>query len=263
MAFAANSLLARAALVEGAMGAGSFTAIRLTSGAAMLALLVGFRSGWHAGSWRDAVALFGYAAGFSFAYLELSTGTGALILFALVQLTMLGAGFRAGERLGAAQWVGIVMAFAGLAILLSPTLDAPSPLGAALMAVAGVSWGLYSLFGRGGGDPTARTAGNFARAAVLSLVLLPLLWTGVEPQPGWGGIGLAVTSGAITSGLGYALWYRVLPHLSASRAGVVQLAVPPLAAAMGIAALGEALTLPFAVASALVLLGIWLSGREA
>ena len=263
VAFAGNSLLARTALEDGAIGAGMFTFIRLLSGAVMLALLVGLRAGWGAGTWRGALALFGYAAGFSFAYLELSTGTGALILFALVQLTMLGTGFASGERLSTVQWLGAGLAFAGLVVLLLPGLDAPSPVGALLMAVAGISWGTYSLLGRGGGDATARTSGNFARAALLAAVCLPVAMVAEGTAVPLRGAGLAVLSGAVTSGLGYALWYRVLPSLSASRAGLVQLAVPPLAAAMGIAVLGEALTLPFAAASALILFGIWLSGREA
>ena len=261
VAFAGNSVIARLALAEGDIGAGSYTAIRLLSGAAVLLLLVRPKTAWVAGTWPGAFALLGYAAGFSYAYLSLATGTGALILFALVQVTMLGAGFRAGERLDALQWAGVALAFAGLTVLLSPSLDAPSPLGALLMALAGISWGIYSLLGRSGGDPTARTAGNFARASFLALPLMAIA-VAAEPAPTPPGVLLAVLSGAVTSGLGYAVWYRALPHLSASRAGVVQLSVPPLAALLGILLLSEPLTLPFASASLFVLLGIWLAGRR-
>ena len=262
IAFAGNSVLARLALAEGDIGAGGYTAIRLVSGAAMLLVLVRPRIAWVFGTWPGALALLGYAAGFSYAYLSLSTGTGALILFALVQITMLGAGFRTGERLGAVQWAGVALAFAGLTVLLSPSLDAPSPSGALLMAIAGVSWGMYSLIGRSGGDPTARTAGNFARASLLALPLAAIAIV-AEDAPTMLGVIFAILSGAVTSGLGYAVWYRALPHLSASRAGVVQLSVPPLAATGGILLLSEPLTLPFASASLFILLGIWLAGWNA
>ena len=260
LAFAGNSLLARSALVEGAAGAGSFTVIRIVSGAIVLTLLVGWRRMRDAASPVAALALLGYAVFFSYAYLSLPAGTGALILFALVQITMLGTGYVFGESLSGLQWLGASAAFGGLVWLLLPGLDAPSPTGAALMAIAGVCWGAYSLLGRGGGDALARTAGNFGLAAVLAVPLFGLaLWLRPEPLPRTEGVLLAVASGALTSGLGYAVWYRALRHLSASIAGISQLAVPLIAALGGIVFLSEPITRRFILASLLILSGIALA----
>lgn len=256
LAFAGNSLLCRLALREGAIDAASFTTVRLLAGAAALVVLVGLRRGRFRllGSWPSALALFGYAAGFSLAYRGLSAATGALLLFAAVQATMTGWGLVRGERLHAAQWGGLVLAGAGLGGLLLPGLAAPAPLPALLMLGAGLCWGAYSLRGRGAGDPLAVTAGNFLRATLPALLLV-LAWApGTGPTPA--GLGYAIASGALTSGIGYAIWYRALPQLSATRAATVQLAVPVLAAAGGVLLLGETPTLRLALAAAAILGGI-------
>jgi len=262
LAFAGNSVLARVALADGAIGAGLFTAVRIMSGAIVLLLLVGLRSARTSGSWAGAFSLLGYAGLFSVAYLNLSTGTGALILFASVQITMIGWGIGRGERLGIMQFGGIALAFAGLIWLLLPGLAQPNPLAGMTMIMSGVCWGIYSLLGRGQGKPSHVTAGNFVRAGV---VVIPLLAVWMWLRPGESvtpyGIGLAIASGAITSGLGYAVWYRALKGLSASRAGIVQLLVPPLAALGGVLLLSEPLTARFLGASAIILIGIALAIR--
>ncbi len=259
-AFAGNSVLARLALVDGAIGVVPFTAIRIASGALVLALLVGARRVVTSGSWGGAAALLGYAALFTLAYLELDTGVGALLLFASVQIAMIGWGVATGERLGLVQLGGLAIALAGLAWLLLPGQSRPDLLSALVMAGSGLCWGIYSLLGRGAGDPTRMTAGNFARATVLGLPLLgTALLGGVDIQLSTSGIGLAILSGAVTSGLGYAVWYAALKGLSATRAGVVQLAVPPLAALGGVLLLGEPLTATFVGASAITLAGIALA----
>ena len=255
--FAANSLLCRAALGDASIDAASFTAIRIGSGAAILALLAR-RPG--AGSWTSAAALFAYAAAFSFAYLRLVTATGALVLFASVQATMIAWGVVArGERPRLLEWLGFAIAIGGLVFLLLPGLAAPDPLGAALMAFAGISWGIYSLRGRGAAKPLAVTADNFLRAVPMAaLLLLALPLTGdahVEPQ----GAALAIASGAVASGIGYSLWYAALPALAAVRAAIVQLAVPVLAAAAGALVLAEPVTLRLAIATALIIGGIALA----
>lgn len=257
--FAANSLLCRAALGAHVIDAASFTAIRLVSGAAVLAILArGTARG--AGSWASGVALFAYAAAFSFAYLRLTTATGALILFGLVQITMIGSGVARGERPRALEWVGIAIAIGGLVALTLPGLAAPDPLGAALMAIAGVSWGVYSLRGRGATNPLAVTADNFVRSLPLAVVLvIAVVLTddaaAISPE----GVGLAIASGAIASGLGYSVWYAVLPRLTATRAAIVQLSVPVLAASGGALFLAEPVTFRFAVCSAAILGGVALS----
>lgn len=262
IAFAGNSVIARIALADGAIGPASFTAIRLIAGGVVLSLLVGPRTTRRAGSWRGAAMLLGYAALFSAAYLQLSTGTGALVLFASVQITMIGWGLVSGERFGAVQVLGIVLAVAGLVGLLLPGLAQPDPLAAALMIGSGTCWGVYSLLGRGAGAPAAITAGNFGRAG-LAVIPLAVLWHWVsgEGSASAHGIALAVLSGAVTSGLGYAVWYRALKGLTASQAGIVQLAVPPLAALGGIVFLSETPSLRFVAASAITLLGIALAMR--
>ncbi len=264
MAFAANSVLTRLALIENEICAWSFVSIRLLSGALMLILIVGarhsFKQNLVEGSWRGASALLAYAVFFSFAYLLLATGTGALILFAIVQLTMLSWGFFKGERLNMIQWLGFIMAVAGLIYLLSPGLEAPSLLGAVLMTIAGLGWGAYSILGKTIGNPTRQTAGNFLRASAIIIVLsLPVLFFMPEAAPSYKGWGLAITSGAITSGLGYALWYAVLKHISVTKAGIAQLSVPAIAAIGGVLFVGEPLTLRFSAATLIILTGVALA----
>lgn len=261
LAFAANSLLCRFALAGGGTDPASFTAIRLGSGALVLAALVALQSGRRTtapsprrGGWRSAFALFAYAAGFSLAYVEVGAATGALLLFGAVQATMLLVGLWQGERLAGAQWAGFAVAALGLVALLLPGAAAP-PLGAALwMIAAGVAWGLYSLWGRGSTDPVADTARNFIRSLPFALALLLLSLDGLA-MDARGLIG-AVASGALASGLGYVLWYRVLPHLGALRAASLQLAVPPLAALAGVLLLGESLDATRLLAGAAILAGI-------
>jgi drug/metabolite transporter (DMT)-like permease len=258
LAFAANSLLCRVALHPPIIDPASFASIRLVSGAFTLALIVRVRSGRFASGhadWLAAAMLFAYVAFFSFAYQTLGAGVGALILFGAVQVTMFGAGLRAGEVFRPAAWVGLALAVAGLVYLVSPVLSAPPPLGgAALMAAAGAAWGVYSLRGRGVADPLVATTGNFMRAAPLALGLSTLL--AAHFHAGAPGIVLAIVSGALTSGIGYVIWYAALKGLSAMRAAAVQLSVPPIAAFGGVLWLSEAITPRLAVASAAILGGI-------
>lgn len=239
LAFAANSLLCRLALKGGSIDPASFAAIRLASGAAVLALVMRVRSAplvAH-GSWIAAFWLFAYAATFSFAYVRLPAGVGALLLFGAVQTTMIGAGIRRGERLALRQWLGVLVAMAGLVALLLPGLTAP-PLGSALlMLAAGVGWGAYSLHGRGARDASAATAGNFLRSVPFAALLVAASFS--QWSISTTGLALALCSGAITSGLGYIVWYAVLPRLRASAAATVQLSVPLLAALGGTLLLGE------------------------
>lgn len=253
--FAANSILCRAALGAHVIDAASFTAIRLVSGAAVLAILArGAARG--AGSWASGVALFAYAAAFSFAYLRLTTATGALILFGLVQITMIGSGVARGERPRVIDWLGIAVAIGGLVALTLPGLSAPDPLGATLMAIAGISWGVYSLRGRGATNPLAVTADNFARSLPLVAVLVIVAVAAHGGHLSAEGVLLATGSGALASGLGYSLWYAVLPQLTATHAAIVQLAVPVLAASGGALLLAEPITLRFAVCSAAIVGGV-------
>lgn len=257
VAFAANSLLCRLALAQPRIDPGSFGSIRLVSGALVLALIVRMRAGSDApprSDWLAATMLFAYVALFSFAYLSLSAGTGALILFGAVQLTMLGAGLRAGERFAPAAWAGLAAAIAGLVYLVSPGVSSPAPLGATSMALAGAAWGVYSLRGRGIADPLAATASNFARAVPLALAL-SVLTAGTVHADG-PGVALAVASGALSSGIGYVIWYAALRGLTAMRAATVQLSVPPIAAIGGALMLAEPLTPRLMVASAAILGGI-------
>ena len=257
IAFAANSVLGRLALSEGDIGAWSYTLIRIISGAIVLFCLAGVKQSISNGSWTGAGSLLIYAVFFSFAYLMLPTGTGALILFAAVQLTMLGWGFSQGERLNWLQWAGFILAVAGLVYLLSPGLEAPSAPGAALMTISGIGWGVYSILGKGAGNPTARTSGNFLKASFILIALsVPILWNLPEPPPTAKGWALAISSGAITSALGYALWYHVLKDITVTRAGVAQLTVPALAALGGILFVSEPLTIRFVSASVLILSGV-------
>lgn len=258
LAFAGNSLLCRLALRGTTIDAATFTAARVASGALALLLIVAWReralSRPPAGSWRSAAALFTYAAGFSYAYMELSAATGALLLFGAVQLTMIGVGLWSGERLRLSQTVGFLLAVAGLVGLLLPGLSAPPPGSAALMLAAGVAWGIYSLRGRGGRDPTAATAGNFLRAVPFALVLLPLSPFPLDADPA--GLAYALASGALASGVGYAIWYAALPSLAATQAASVQLSVPVLAALGGVIFLGEAITPRLMLGSLAILGGI-------
>lgn len=256
LAFAGNSLLCRLALRETEIDAASFTALRLASGALMLAVLLRLRSGSRplAGSWPGALALFTYAAAFSFAYLHLDTGVGALLLFGAVQLSMLLWGLWRGERLPGLATLGTLLAGGGLLFLLLPGASAPPLTAALLMLLAGSAWGAYSLLGRGQGDPLAVTAGNFLRATPLGLLLAAPLFAQLQ----WDAPGLfyAVLSGALTSGIGYAIWYSALPGLRASQAATVQLSVPILAALAGSLMLGEALSLRLMLSAVAVLGGI-------
>ncbi len=256
IAFAGNSLLCRVALTDTGIDAASFTTIRLASGALTLWLVASLarRERGGRGNWLSAFALTAYAAGFSFAYLSLSAATGALLLFGAVQATMIGHGLAKGERFRAPQLAGLALALAGLVGLLMPGLAAPPLEGAAWMLGAGVAWGVYSLRGRGAGDPTRVTAGNFLRAVPLALALGALTWPGAAVDAA--GFAYAVASGALASGLGYAIWYTALPALKATHAATVQLSVPVIAAAGGAAFLGEVVTLRLALASAAILGGI-------
>lgn len=259
LAFAGNSLLCRAALRHGGIDAASFTSIRIASGAFVLYLLASLRDARGGvasgrGNWLSAFALFAYAAGFSFAYLSLSAATGALLLFGAVQATMIGHGLWRGEHLRAAQKAGLVIAFAGLVGLLLPGLSAP-PLGAAcLMLAAGAAWGIYSVRGRSAGDPLRVTAGNFLRAIPMSAALSLCLLGSASADSA--GVLAALASGALASGLGYAIWYTVLPSLQSTSAAVVQLGAPVLAALGGIVWLGEPLTFRFLLPAIAVLGGI-------
>lgn len=262
LAFAANSLLCRMALQQARIDPASFGAIRLASGALVLLLVMRLKAArsrapsQRGGDWPAALMLFLYVAGFSFAYLALPAGSGALILFGMVQLTMLAAGLVKGERFTPAGWFGLALAVAGLVLLLLPGVAAPSPAGVALMAVAGVAWGVYSLRGRGVPDPLAATAGNFMRATPLAIVLW-LAWA-TRAHLDAGGVALALASGALMSGLGYVIWYAALPRLAALQAASVQLSVPLIAALGGVLLLGEAFTARLALASVAILGGIGL-----
>lgn len=255
-AFAGNSLLCRLALKHTSMDPASFTTIRLVSGALVLWLVSRKARGTQAvaGNWLSALALFLYAASFSFAYVSLPTGTGALLLFGAVQATMIGYGLWKGERFRRLQLVGLVLAFGGILGLLLPGLSAPPLFGALLMLSAGAAWGIYSLRGKGAGDPTQVTAGNFMRAVPLALVLSLFMLKGASLDTA--GLLYAVASGALTSGIGYAIWYTVLPALKATNAATVQLSVPVIAALGGIVFLGEPITLRLALASVAILGGI-------
>ena len=260
IAFASNSILCRMALGREAIDAASFSTVRLAAGACCLALITAAtgRDTWRTqGSWMSAAILFLYAIPFSYAYGLLTAGTGALILFGAVQVTMMGAGLLAGERPHARQWAGLTLAIAGLVYLLLPGLSAPSPHGAALMAMAGVAWGIYSIRGRGAADPLAQNAGNFVRSLPMALIVsvAALRFRHVETS----GAVLAAVSGAVTSALGYAVWYAALRGLTATRAALVQLLVPVITAAAGLFLLREPLSARLVVAAAVVIGGIALA----
>ncbi len=257
VAFAANSLLARLALSETGTDPAAFSVARLVSGAMSLWFFVVLRDktlSLRAGSWWSATALFGYGVAFSYAYLQLSAGAGALILFGTVQATMLGFGWVKGDRFNVPQWAGFVLACLGVGLLLSPGVTAPARSGALLMTISGVGWGVYSLRGGGVGDPVATSAGNFMRTLPMCLVLVAVAfpYMNVDGQ----GLVYALLSGIITSGLGYIVWYKVVPRLSVVNASTIQLSVPALAAIMGILVLGEPVTQRLILADIAVLVGI-------
>ncbi len=263
--FAGNSLLCRAALAQGGkrIDPASFTSIRIVSGALTLTLILLVRGERpRQGTFGSALALFVYAAGFSLAYVRIGAGIGALILFGCVQSTMLGAALFRGERPSKLGAFGMVMAGAGLLVLAVPGASAPDPWGAVLMASAGIAWGAYSLRGRKAERPMAATADNFLRSVPMTLLLsgASLLWNGV-PHVSTEALVLAIASGAVTSGIGYSLWYAALPHLTAIRASIVQLLVPVLAATGSVILLGETISQRIVVAGAMlmggVLLAIW------
>ena len=258
VAFAANSLLARLALADGAIDAASYTVVRLVSGALALGLFLVLQRRTSLrdlpGNWISAAALAAYAFAFSFAYLDLGAATGALILFASVQATMIAWSIARGDWPTSVQWAGLAVAFAAFVYLLLPGIGMPNPRGAMLMMLSGVAWGVYSIRGGAAASPLAETSGNFVRAAPLCL---PLLLVGGAGAPvSAAGLWLAVASGVVASGLGYAVWYRVLPRLGSTRAAIVQLSVPVIAAGGAILFLSEPLTARFAVAGTLVLAGV-------
>jgi drug/metabolite transporter (DMT)-like permease len=265
--FAANSLLCRAALAGGAIDPWSFTAVRIAAGAAALAGLASFggKRGEGRGSFLSALALYGYAGAFSLAYLSLGAGVGALVLFASVQATMLGWSTWRGARPSARELGGFALAFVGLVVLARPGASVPDPFGLALMSVAGIAWGAYSLRGRATGAPLLVTRDNFVRALPLALGALGAALALGTLHASARGLALAAASGAAASGLGYSLWYLALPRLTAVRAALLQLSVPVLAAALALVLLGEPLGARLAVAGPLVLAGVgWaVTGRRA
>ena len=257
IAFAANSVLGRLGLVDTEIDAGSFALIRLLSGALILAMICLLQSKRMAGSLSGGLALLIYAVCFAYAYIALSAGMGAIILFAMVQVTMLGWGLWSGERLSNRQWLGFIVAISALVWLVSPSLEAPPLWAAGLMAAAGIGWAAYSLIGKTSQDATASTAGNFI---IASLMALPLLSIGFvispSPLPPLDGVLIAILSGAVTSGLGYVIWYQALKDLTATRAGIAQLSVPAIAAIGGVIFLAEPITLRFSLATAAILGGV-------
>lgn len=261
IAFAANSLFCRLALAEPLIDSASYTAVRLITGAVALWIIMGLRLngffGKSGGSWISAATLFLYAVTFSFAYVSLSAGTGALILFAAVQITMIAVGLYTGERPGILEWLGLLVAIGGLIYLVSPGLAAPSTAGSLLMTTAGIAWGVYSLRGRGAGDPVLVTTDNFLRTVPMAIAVV-LLWLPVltiTPK----GLLWAALSGSITSGVGYVLWYAALPRLTATRAATLQLTVPVLAAIGGVTVLSEAVSLRLVISAVVILGGVGLA----
>lgn len=259
IAFAANSLLCRVALEQDFIDAASFTTIRILAGSLTLGLIVMLRGQRSkiVPDWPGVVALFCYMVFFSFAYLSLSAGTGALLLFGAVQLTMFATAIRQGERFSLYSWAGTLAAFAGLVYLVAPGITAPDSLGALLMVVAGIAWGAYSLIGRTAERPLLATTANFIYSVPLTLVLSAVFIAGARVS--LPGLLLAIASGALASGLGYAIWYTALRGLTSGRAATAQLSVPVIAAIGGVVVLSEQLTVRLVVASCLTIGGIWLS----
>ena len=260
IAFAANSVLARLGLTGTEIGAGSFALIRLLSGAGTLAAICAMQSKRISGSFKGGLSLLIYAGSFSYAYIALPAGMGAIILFAMVQITMLGWGLSRGETLSGRQWAGFAVAVAALLWLVSPSLDAPPLWAAIAMAIAGLGWGVYSLLGRSADDPTSATTGNFIWASALAIPLFGFsVLVQPEPFPPMDGVALALISGAITSGLGYVVWYQALKGLTATRAGIAQLTVPAIAALGGVIFLAEPVTLRFSLSTIAILGGVALA----
>ncbi|WP_411827913.1 DMT family transporter [Luteolibacter sp. AS25] len=264
LSFAANSVLCRLALGGNAIDPVSFTTIRLLGGAlALLAIsaiggkLRKAQPGDSTGTWRSGFALFAYALSFSLAYTSLASGTGALILFGAVQITMLVMAMRSGERLARGQWLGFSVAIAGLVYLLSPGISAPDPRGAALMIISGIAWSFYSIAGKGATAPIAMTTGNFWRAALITLLASGFALSRASFNTT--GVSLALVSGIVTSGLGYVIWYRALPLLTTSQAAILQLLVPLLATLGGVAFISEKFTTRLGIASILILGGVIVS----
>jgi drug/metabolite transporter (DMT)-like permease len=248
--FAANSLLTRMALRTDLIDAPTFMNVRLASGALVLAII---SRKWE-GSWRGAMYLALYAIAFSFAYLRLTASTGALILFSVVQLTMMIHGIAKGERPTAREWAGVAIAFAGLIALTLPGLAAPDPLGVLLMFAAGIGWGFYSLAGKGAKSPMAANAGHFLKALPFTLAVSALTFPHAHFEAR--GVVLGLASGMVASGLGYIIWYAALRGLSSAQAGIVQLAVPALAAAGGVIFIGETLSPRLVGSGTAILAGI-------
>jgi drug/metabolite transporter (DMT)-like permease len=261
IAFAGNSVFCRLALAGPIIDPASYTAVRLITGAVTLWIVAAFRRdgslGKSGGNWVSAAMLFLYAVTFSFAYVSLSAGTGALILFAAVQITMIAVGLYRGERPEFSEWLGLFIAIAGLIYLVSPGITAPSTIGSVLMASAGLAWGIYSLRGRGVSDPIGATADNFIRTVPLA-VGAALAWLPVLTLTPMGFLWAAL-SGSITSGVGYVIWYAALRGLTATRAAIVQLAVPVLAGLAGVLVLGEAISLRLVISAAVILGGVGLA----
>lgn len=259
LAFAANSLLCRLALGQQLIDAASFTAVRVMSGAVTLGLIMLPRwlaKGRAKVDRRSAAMLFTYMAFFSFAYVSLSAGTGALILFGAVQLTMFIAALREGEQFSLLSWAGLALAVIGLVYLVSPGITAPDPMGVILMTIAGAAWGFYSLLGRNVADALEATANNFIFSVPFVIIVGFLFMDKLHSSSS--GLTLAVVSGAITSGLGYVIWYSALRGLTATRAATVQLSVPAIAALGGVLLLSEQITLRLVVASVATLSGVWI-----
>lgn len=263
VAFAANSVLTRMALAQGLIDPGNFTLIRLISGAMTLAIICFFvnrnsvQGVLTSGTWLGAFSLWMYAVCFSYGYLHLDTATGALILFTTVQLTMLIISYVRGQRFSIMEWVGLIIAFMGFVVLILPNLSSgTTSLGILLMVASGIAWGSYTLLGKGAVSPTLLTTGNFIRASIMSL---PIIFFSASIQyVEFSGVSLAIASGALASGIGYALWYTVLPKLTTSQAAVSQLLVPALAAFGGVLFTGDRLTTLLIVSLAIIMSGIFI-----
>ena len=261
VAFAANSVLTRSALAFDQIGPGAFMAVRLLSGAVTLAALVALRGGLGGvlrhGSVVSAGSLLIYAAAFSYAYVTLDAGVGALILFGGVQITMFIGALAGGERPSPARWFGSVLGMLGLGVLFAPGATVPDVGGAILMGVSAIGWGIYSLRGRAVSAPLQATAGNFIIATPVGIMLWVLVPS--ETAANLNGVLLAIASGALASGVGYAVWYATLPKLDSSLAAIVQLTVPLIALAGGMVFLGETATWSFVISAALILGGVFIA----
>ncbi|OUR84849.1 EamA family transporter [Colwellia psychrerythraea] len=260
LAFAANSLITRFALEKTTIDEASFIMLRVVSGALFLWLFLALKKDkkiLQGGTWFAAFALFIYAVSFTYGYGLIAAGTGALLLFGSVQITMTIAGYREGERLNVIQLVGFVLALAGLVILMLPGISAPSFMGAFLMCISGVAWSIYTLQGRGASSPAATTAGNFIKAAPMATLLWLIVYLSTNNTIDLANIGViyALLSGIVTSGIGYIIWYSVLPELKATQAAIVQLSVPLLVTLAGALLLNETITLRIIIASIAILFG--------